>query len=145
MISFDKEICTNFQESSSREWIETNGIGGFASSTVSGANTRRYHGLLTAATKPPLGRVTMLSKFEETLILDNKKFELSSNQYPLESSSRTVINFLKIFALILFRSGLLKSKESKSKRKFLWLTGKIRPSVNGMIKSQKQVSKFQSN
>jgi len=82
MISFDSEICTDFENSSSREWLETNGIGGFASSTVSGANTRRYHGLLTAATRPPLGRVTMLSKFEEIVIIDNKSFELSANQYP---------------------------------------------------------------
>ncbi len=82
MISFDSEICTDFQSASLREWLETNGIGGFASSTVSGANTRRYHGLLTAATKPPLGRVTMLSKFEEMLRIDDKTFELSANQYP---------------------------------------------------------------
>jgi predicted glycogen debranching enzyme len=82
MIQFDAEICTDFTQASSREWLETNGIGGFASSTVSGANTRRYHGLLTAATRPPLGRVTMLSKFEETLIIDGCAFELSSNQYP---------------------------------------------------------------
>jgi predicted glycogen debranching enzyme len=82
MIIFNREICTNFEEASSREWLETNGIGGFASSTISGANTRRYHALLTAATKPPLGRITMLSKFEETLIIDGKTFELSSNQFP---------------------------------------------------------------
>jgi predicted glycogen debranching enzyme len=82
MISFDSEICTDFQTASIREWLETNGIGGFASSTISGANTRRYHGLLTAATKPPLGRVTMLSKFEETLFIDDKPFQLSTNQYP---------------------------------------------------------------
>ncbi len=82
MISFDSDICTNFETASSREWLETNGIGGFASSTVSGANTRRYHALLTAATKPPLGRVSMLSKFEETLHIDGKTFELSANRYP---------------------------------------------------------------
>lgn len=82
MIDFDKKICSNFEESSSREWLETNGIGGFASGTISGANTRRYHGLLTAATKPPLGRITMLSKVEETVVVDGESFELSSNQYP---------------------------------------------------------------
>ena len=82
MISFNSEICTNYVEASKREWLETNGIGGFASSTISGSNTRRYHALLTAATRPPLGRITMLSKFEETLIIDGKAFELSSNQYP---------------------------------------------------------------
>lgn len=82
MIIFDSEICTDFEQATKREWLETNGIGGFASGTISGANSRRYHGILTAATRPPLGRVTMLSKFEETLIVNGKSIELSSNQYP---------------------------------------------------------------
>jgi predicted glycogen debranching enzyme len=82
MIRFGPDICKDFQSASEREWLETNGIGGFASSTVSGANTRRYHGLLTAAVRPPLGRITMLSKFEEAVIVGGKTFELSANQYP---------------------------------------------------------------
>jgi predicted glycogen debranching enzyme len=98
MIKFDSEICTDFAQSSTREWLETNGIGGFASSTVSGANTRRYHGLLTAATKPPLGRITMLSKFEETLIIDGERFELSANQFP-DVVSPTGYKYLKSFRL----------------------------------------------
>ncbi|MEP6708154.1 MAG: glycogen debranching enzyme N-terminal domain-containing protein, partial [Pyrinomonadaceae bacterium] len=81
MIAVTKEIVSNPDTSMSREWLETNGLGGFASSTVSGINTRRYHGLLTAATKPPLGRVVMLSKLEETLIIDGRRYELSANQY----------------------------------------------------------------
>ena len=81
MLSFNKEICTDFEAASSREWLETNGIGGFASGTISGANTRRYHGLLTAATLPPLGRVTVLSKFEETLEIDGCEYELATNQF----------------------------------------------------------------
>src|SRR5687768_7756577 len=82
MIFFDSKICADFENASSREWLETNGIGGFASGTVSGANTRRYHGLLTAATRPPLGRVTMLSKFEETFFIGGSRYELSSNRFP---------------------------------------------------------------
>ena len=82
MINFDKTICQDFAQSTSREWLETNGIGGFSSSTISGVNTRRYHALLTPATHPPLGRVTMLSKFEETVVIDGKSFELSANQFP---------------------------------------------------------------
>ena len=65
----------------SSEWLETNGIGGFSSSTISGINTRRYHGLLTAATKPPVGRLVLLSKLEETLIIDGSRHEFSANQY----------------------------------------------------------------
>lgn len=72
---------TGFKAASEKEWLLTNGIGGFASGTISGANTRRYHGLLTAATKPPLGRFTLLSKFEETLIIGERRIELSSDQF----------------------------------------------------------------
>jgi predicted glycogen debranching enzyme len=82
MIELDDSVCSNFDESSSREWIETNGIGGYASSTIAGANTRRYHGLLIAATIPPVGLTVLLSKFEEILFVDGEAFELSCNQYP---------------------------------------------------------------
>jgi predicted glycogen debranching enzyme len=82
MIQFTQEAVNNLETSLSREWLETNGLGGFASSTIVGLNTRRYHGLLTAATKPPVGRIVMLSKLEETLIIDGRRYELSVNQYP---------------------------------------------------------------
>ncbi|MCI0355995.1 MAG: glycogen debranching enzyme N-terminal domain-containing protein [Acidobacteria bacterium] len=82
MIRFDQDICSNLDAATSREWLETNGLGGFASSTIVGLNTRRYHGLLLAATKPPVGRMLLLSKLEETLVLGERRFELSANQYP---------------------------------------------------------------
>ena len=81
MISFDKSICGNYDAASSREWLETNGIGGFASSTISGSHTRRYHGLLTAATRPPLGRITTVSKFLESLIIGDDTFQLSTSRF----------------------------------------------------------------
>lgn len=82
MIEIGQENCRNLETALSREWLETNGIGGFSSSTITGLNTRRYHGLLTAATKPPVGRLVLLSKLEETLIIDGRRHELSANQYP---------------------------------------------------------------
>lgn len=82
MIRLGEEICSNLDFSSSREWLETNGIGGFASATITGCHTRRYHGLLVAATKPPVGRFVLLSKLEETLIVDDRRIELSTNRYP---------------------------------------------------------------
>jgi len=82
MIKFDKDMCGDFDAALGREWLETNGIGGFASSTIIGLNTRRYHGLLVAATKPPVGRVVMLSKLEETLFVESQPFDLSANRYP---------------------------------------------------------------
>ena len=82
MIQFDKQTCGNLDAALRREWLETNGLGGFASSTIIGLNTRRYHGLLLAATKPPVGRVVMLSKLEETLFIEGQPFDLSANRYP---------------------------------------------------------------
>jgi predicted glycogen debranching enzyme len=63
------------------EWLETNGLGGFASGTVSGIHTRRYHGLLTSALKPPSARVLLVAKFEDTLDVDGRRVDLSANRY----------------------------------------------------------------
>ncbi|HYL12292.1 MAG TPA: amylo-alpha-1,6-glucosidase [Terriglobales bacterium] len=82
MIRFGQDLCSNLDAALRREWLETNGIGGFASSTVNGVNTRRYHGLLVAATKPPVGRYVLLSKLEETLVIDGRPFDLGTNRYP---------------------------------------------------------------
>ena len=82
MIEFGAEVCRDLSAAISREWLETNGLGGFASSTIIGLNTRRYHALLTAATNPPVGRVVLLSKLEETLVINGDHVYLSANQYP---------------------------------------------------------------
>jgi len=82
LIRFDQSVCSRLDLALSREWLETNGLGGFASSTLMGLNTRRYHGLLTASTTPPTGRVLLLSKLEETVVIDSQRYELASNQYP---------------------------------------------------------------
>jgi predicted glycogen debranching enzyme len=81
VISLDKSVCTDLAASLSREWLETNGLGGFACGTVAGANTRRYHGLLTAALNPPGGRMLLLSKLEETLVISDRRIDLSTNEY----------------------------------------------------------------
>jgi predicted glycogen debranching enzyme len=81
MINFDAEACQNLDTALQREWLETNNLGGFASATITGANARRYHGLLTAALRPPTGRVVLLSKLEETLVLDEQRYELGTNMY----------------------------------------------------------------
>jgi len=82
MLSFDASVCTDLKESTSKEWLETNGLGGFACSTISGINTRRYHSLLTIATTPPVGRIRILSKVEESLSIEDQFYNLSANIYP---------------------------------------------------------------
>src|ERR1043166_1571508 len=69
-LAFGRDVLDNPDRSSRLEWLVTNGIGGFAAGTLSGALTRRYHGLLFAALKPPLGRTLLLSKLSEALELD---------------------------------------------------------------------------
>ena len=64
VIAFGREVCRDFGQGVTKEWLETNGLGGYASSTVIGANTRRYHGLLVAALAPPGRRTMLLSKLE---------------------------------------------------------------------------------
>ena len=56
-----------------KEWIVTNGLGGFASSTIIGANTRKYHGLLIAPLTPPARRYLILSKLDESIEIDGNK------------------------------------------------------------------------
>src|SRR5436190_22614357 len=81
-IRFRPDDCTRLSRSTTLEWLETNGLGGFSSSSIVGMNTRRYHGLLMAATKPPVGRVLLLSKLEETVVAGGDRYDLSVNQYP---------------------------------------------------------------
>jgi predicted glycogen debranching enzyme len=65
----------------SREWLVTNGIGGYASGTIANLLTRRYHGLLVAAIKPPLGRTLMLAKLDETAVYDDRPYPLYTNRW----------------------------------------------------------------
>ncbi len=77
----NKSELQNYEEAIKCEWLETNGLGGFASTTIIGTNTRRYHGLLIASMKPPVEKVALLSKLDETIICGEEKFELGYNQY----------------------------------------------------------------
>ncbi len=81
MIRFGPELTRNLDQALEREWLETNGTGSFASSTIVGANTRRYHGLLVAATRPPVGRRVLLSNIDDRLRIAGDTFELSCNIY----------------------------------------------------------------
>ena len=64
-----------------REWLVADGLGSFASGTVGGPHTRRYHGLLVAALSPPAQRTLLLSRLEETLTVGGRTFPLSTNEF----------------------------------------------------------------
>lgn len=81
-LSLDGSACRDLSHALELEWLETNGLGGYASSTVAGANTRRYHGLLVAAQTPPTGRTVMLNKLDETVRCGNDEWQLGCNLFP---------------------------------------------------------------
>ena len=76
---FGIDTLRDFDNSSKKEWLLTNGLGGFAASTIIGTNTRRYHGLLVAPFNPPAERELVLSKLNEVLIIDGEEFPLSTD------------------------------------------------------------------
>ena len=80
-LDWGREICGRLPLAEFREWLCTNGIGGFASGTVSGLLTRRYHGLLVAALKPPLGRTLLVAKLDETIDYDGLGRPLFANRW----------------------------------------------------------------
>src|SRR5438105_915876 len=81
MIRIGAERLRNLPEALELEWLEANGLGGYASSTVVLANTRSYHGLLVAPLASPPGRFVLLSKLEEVAHYEGQSYKLSTNLY----------------------------------------------------------------
>jgi predicted glycogen debranching enzyme len=77
----DKTLLHDFKAAIRHEWLETNGLGGWASSSIIGCNTRRYHGLLVAALPTHIERMALVSKLEETITINNEQFDLGVNNY----------------------------------------------------------------
>ena len=77
-MKFEGEELT-LEKGIEKEWLITNGIGGYSSSTVIGANTRKYHGLLVAALMPPGNRQVILSKLDESVEIEGKNYNLYTN------------------------------------------------------------------
>lgn len=80
-IRFGRAVVGNLQVAETREWLVTNGIGGYASGTVAGSLSRGYHGLLVAATKPPGHRRIILVKLDETLEYRGAMYDLGCNRW----------------------------------------------------------------
>ncbi len=79
--TYRESECRNLEFATQREWLLPNGLGGFAMGTISGANTRRYHGLLVAAVKPPTYRQVLLANLEIDVQGEGNPIGLSCNQY----------------------------------------------------------------
>lgn len=77
-MKYGKSSWRTFEQGIQKEWLLTNGIGGFASSTIIGVNTRRYHGLLVASLKPPVNRHLIISKIDESITVGDETLDLFS-------------------------------------------------------------------
>jgi predicted glycogen debranching enzyme len=80
-IRFDREICGDLAAAEAREWLVTNGIGGYASGTIAGSHTRRYHGLLFAALQVPCGRTQLVASLDETAQYGGRRFQLDTHRW----------------------------------------------------------------
>jgi predicted glycogen debranching enzyme len=80
-VQFGREVCGDLQRAESREWLVTNGLGGYASGTVAGSTTRKYHGLLIAALQPPVDRVVLVNGIDETVRYLDATLSLGTNRW----------------------------------------------------------------
>ena len=80
-IALERDVLAAPEPAWRREWLVTNGIGGFAAGTVSLVNTRRYHGLLFAALRPPVERVALVAKLDVTVGYGGANLQLATNEY----------------------------------------------------------------
>ena len=80
-IRFGTQVCGSLEAAASREWLVTDGLGGFAMGTVAGLRTRRYHGLLVVATEPPIGRRLGLVALDPVLVFDDHVVELATREW----------------------------------------------------------------
>ena len=103
MLQKDSNILRDYQQSTELEWLETNGLGGWSSSTIIGCNTRRYHGLLVAAVLPPTERINLVNKLDETLVVNGRRYEMATNNYG-DSHSPNGYQYLSLFEKGLFPS-----------------------------------------
>ncbi|KPV61901.1 MAG: Amylo-alpha-1,6-glucosidase [Candidatus Bathyarchaeota archaeon BA2] len=80
-IRLGSDVLSGFDKAIQMEWLVTNGLGGYASSTVLGINTRKYHGLLVAAFNPPVDRRVLLTKLDEEIQVGNETYQIGSNEF----------------------------------------------------------------
>src|SRR5882724_4913604 len=98
-VKLEREICANLAEAESREWLVTNGLGSFASGTVAGLLTRRYHGLLIAALDPPRKRTLLVTKVDEIASVGGREYALGANRWSGGAIDPQGFNFLESFWL----------------------------------------------
>ena len=99
LLTLGRDALGSFDKTAQVEWLVTNGIGGYASSTVSGVNTRRYHGLLIAALRPPVERTVLMAKLDATVRYGEVAAALATNEYADSTIDLQGFRYLDSFRL----------------------------------------------
>ncbi|MGZ6387898.1 MAG: amylo-alpha-1,6-glucosidase [Ktedonobacterales bacterium] len=99
LVHFGREVCGDLPAALRREWIVTNGLGGYASGTLAGVSTRSYHGLLVAALNPPVDRTVLVGSMVEWATYDGKRYPLSTHEYGDGTVDPQGYKYLQSFAL----------------------------------------------
>ena len=113
-----KIVDFSIAENLEKEWLDTNGLGGWANSTICGKNTRRYHGLLVAAVKPPTDRSMLVSKLDETIICGGQRFELGCNDYG-DVIHPSGYNFIKSFTKHIYPQWIYQAGEVQLRKSII--------------------------
>ncbi len=98
-IQFGRDVCGNLEEVESREWLVTNGIGGYASGTIAGGMSRRYHGLLMAALQPPVGRTQLVAWMDEIVRHAGTEFALATHRWASGAVEPQGFQYIEKFCL----------------------------------------------
>src|ERR1700737_3756532 len=98
-IEFGRDVCGNLEVAESREWLVTNGIGGYASGPIAGGMTRRYHGLLIAALQPPVGRTHLVAALDEIVRYGDGEFALATHRWASGAVEPTGFQYIDAFRL----------------------------------------------
>jgi predicted glycogen debranching enzyme len=98
-VTLGREVCGDLGQALRREWLVTNGIGGYGAGTVAGCQTRRYHGLLVTAEKPPAGRTLRLVDLDVVISVGGHREELGCHEYADGTVHPTGHRLIESFAL----------------------------------------------
>lgn len=123
MLTKSRAVLQNFSDATQYEWLETNGLGGWSSSSIIGAHTRRYHGLLVAAIVPPAERMVLLSKLDETIVTGDKRIELGVNLYPGKTIHPNGHHYLNSFTKDFFPEWIYEAKGIQLKKRIGMIHG----------------------
>jgi len=136
-IKFGADSFSTYEEGIKKEWIVGNGLGGYASSTVIGANTRTYHGLLVASPEKSPGRFVLLSSLDEEITINEEVYRLATHKYP-DTVFPSGFNYISKFILVPFPLWVYQSGDFTIKKKIFMIHNSNTTCILYTIRSRRE-------